>query len=91
MKEHFDTVQILGLNDDCHETQYFTRYDAIGPAKNLMKRLATPHLCYIEIREFYICDCEVEDEERIEELFDDLWSYGNPQTFDELWKMEKEI
>lgn len=91
MKEHFDTVQILGLNDDCHETQYFTRYDAIGPAKNLMKRLATPHLCYVEIREFYICDCEVEDEERIEELFDDLWSYDNPQTFDELWKMAKEI
>ena len=40
MKEHFDTVQVLGLNDDCHETQYFTRYDAIGPAKNLMKRLS---------------------------------------------------
>ena len=91
MKEHFDTVQILGLNDDCHETQYFTRYDAIGPAKNLMKRLATPHLCYVEIREFYICDCEVEDGERIEELFDDLWSYDNPQAFDELWKMAKEI
>lgn len=91
MKEHFDTVQVLGLIDDYHETQYFTRYDAIGPAKNLMKRLATPHLCYVEIREFYNFDCDVEEGEKIDVLFYDLWSYGNPQAFDELWKMAKEI
>ena len=91
MKDNFDVVEVLGLNNDYEETQYFTRYDTIGPAKNLMKRLATPHLCYVEIREFHICDCKAEDSDRINTLFDELWSYGFPQAFDVLWEMAKEI
>lgn len=90
MKDNFETIQILGLDNDCEEMQYFTKYDVIGPARNLILRLATPHLCYVEIREFHLIDCE-DDNPEINEWFDDLYSYHNQEAFEKLWELAKEV